>query len=424
MNEYENIISDTAKRLGSLSISSIAAKINEKKSLGDKIYNFTIGDFSPEYFPIPVKLEDEIVNAYRNKLTNYPIVGGMPDLLDAISSHIKHFGSFEYNTNEIIAGSGSRVLTYLLFRTLLNKGDKVINVVPSWNNYNFIWLADAKEISVKAKPENNFLITADQLKPHIKNASLIALNSPLNPAGTIFSEEQLWEVFNLVKNENQRRKLIKQKPLFIFFDIVYWLLTFKNTKFVNPVSICPEAREYTVFVDGISKCFAATGVRLGWAFGPEPIIRKMKQIIAHIGAWSPKPEQVATGRFLMNTSAVDEFFDDFKNELFTRLNTFYEGIMKIKDSGYDVDAIYPQGALYLTVKLNLIGKKTADGKVLNSIDDVLGYILEEGKIALVPFYAFGADKDSPWFRLSVGTCSKEEAKEAVKILKETIEKLK
>ncbi len=232
MNEYENIISDTAKRLGSLSISSIAAKINEKKSLGDKIYNFTIGDFSPEYFPIPVKLEDEIVNAYRNKLTNYPIVGGMPDLLDAISSHIKHFGSFEYNTNEIIAGSGSRVLTYLLFRTLLNKGDKVINVVPSWNNYNFIWLADAKEISVKAKPENNFLITADQLKPHIKNASLIALNSPLNPAGTIFSEEQLWEVFNLVKNENQRRKLIKQKPLFIFFDIVYWLLTFKNTKFI------------------------------------------------------------------------------------------------------------------------------------------------------------------------------------------------
>ena len=80
--------------------------------------------------------------------------------------------------------------------------------------------------------------------------------------------------------------------------------------------------------------------------------------------------------------------------------------------------------MYLTVKLNLIGKKTADGKVLNSIDDVLGYILEEGKIALVPFYAFGADKDSPWFRLSVGTCSKEEAKEAVKILKETIEKLK
>jgi len=206
--------------------------------------------------------------------------------------------------------------------------------------------------------------------------------------------------------------------------MIYWILVYGDTKHYNPIELNPEIRDYIIFIDGISKCFAATGVRLGWAFGPKPIIKKISAILAHIGAWSPKPEQVATGRFLNNKTAVDEFFGNFKNELFTRLNTFYEGIMDIKKSGYDVDAIYPQGALYLTVKLNLVGKKTDDGKVLKNIDDVLSFILEEGKIALVPFYAFGAEKDSPWFRLSVGTCSKEEAKDAIKMLKTTVDKLK
>ena len=418
------ILSKTAQELIPSGIRKISDKVNERIEKGEKIFNLTIGDFSPKVFPIPSVLKEEIKKAYDEAQTNYPPSDGVAGLREAVSKYIKERGGFNYGKDEIVIGSGARPLTYTLMKALVNPGEKIIYPAPSWNNNCYVQLIDAVPVTVLTKFENNFVPTADEIKPYISDAALIALNSPQNPSGTVFTKDELKKVLDLIVDENKKRAKENRKPLYVFYDMIYWILVYGDTKHYNPVELNPEIRDYIIFIDGISKCFAATGVRLGWAFGPKPIIKKISAILAHIGAWSPKPEQVATGRFLMNTSAVDEFFDDFKNELFTRLNTFYEGIMKIKDSGYDVDAIYPQGALYLTVKLNLIGKKTADGKVLNSIDDVLGYILEEGKIALVPFYAFGADKDSPWFRLSVGTCSKEEAKEAILILKKSISKLK
>lgn len=418
------ILSKTAQELIPSGIRKISDKVNERIEKGEKIFNLTIGDFSPKVFPIPSALKDEIKKAYDEAQTNYPPSDGVAGLRKAVSNYIKERGGFDYGTDEIVIGSGARPLTYTLMKTLVDPGEKIVYPAPSWNNNCYVQLIDAVPVTVLTKFENNFVPTAEELKPHIHDAALIALNSPQNPSGTVFTKEELKKVLDLIVDENKKREKENRKPLYVFYDMIYWILVYGDTRHYNPVELNPEIRDYIIFIDGISKCFAATGVRLGWAFGPKPVIKKISAILAHIGAWSPKPEQVATGRFLMNTSAVDGFFSEFKNELFTRLNTFYEGIMEIKKSGYDVDAIYPQGALYLTVKLNLVGKKTADGKVLNNIDDVLGYILEEGKIALVPFYAFGAEKDSPWFRLSVGTCSKEEAKDAVKMLKATVEKLK
>lgn len=116
MNGNKYKLSDVANKLTSLSISNIAAKINDRKNKGEKIFNLTIGDFNPSHFPIPLKLEEEIISAYKSKLTNYPVVGGMPELLESISAHLYHFGGFDYGTNEIITGSGSRPLTYILLK--------------------------------------------------------------------------------------------------------------------------------------------------------------------------------------------------------------------------------------------------------------------------------------------------------------------
>lgn len=421
-NNYN--FSEAAKGLGSLSISNIASKINERKARGEKIFNLTIGDFAPEHFPIPKMLEDEIIRSYRSKNTNYPVVGGMPELLESISKHLKHFGNFDYAANEIITASGTRPLTYILLKSLLNKGDKVINVVPSWNNYNYVQLMEAEEITVESKAENNFVITAGELKPFISEARMILLNSPSNPSGTIFTEENTKEIFDLVVEENSRRVKISEKPLYVFFDIVYWMLIYGDNKFINPIQVSPEARKYTVFVDGISKCFAATGVRLGWAFGPEPIISKMKQMIAHIGAWSPKPEQIAVAKFLSNTAEVVKYMKVFKEGLYKRLDLLHKTILEIKSIGYDVDAITPQGALYLSVKLNLLGYKTGKGVLINNIPDITEFLLDESGIALVPFYAFGANDDSLWFRISVGVCSMEDIKEVCDSLKKNVEMLK
>jgi aspartate aminotransferase len=421
-NKYK--LSGVANKLSSLSISNIAAKINERKNKGEKIFNLTIGDFDPVHFPIPQNLEEEIISAYKSKYTNYPVVGGMPELLESVSAHLKHFGGFDYGTNEIITGSGSRPLTYILFKTLIDKGDKVINIVPSWNNYNYVQLVEADEITLEAKPENDFMVTAEEIKPHLIFASLITFNSPSNPSGTTYSSENTKNIFNLIVEENKIRVAENKKPLYVFYDIVYWLLTYSNTKFVNPVEVCPGIKDYIIFVDGISKCFAATGVRLGWAFGPEPVIAKMKQMIAHIGAWSPKPEQIAVSMFLKDSPEVEKYLKGFKKELFERLDLLYKTIMEIKTIGLDVDAIAPQGALYLSVKLNLIGYKTPKGKTICNVADITDLLLDETGIAVVPFYAFGANPDSLWFRISVGVCSLDDVREVCLLLKDNIVKLK
>jgi aspartate aminotransferase len=348
----------------------------------------------------------------------------MPELLESVSAHLKYFGGFYYNLNEIITGSGSRPLTYILFKTLINKGDKVINIVPSWNNYNYVQLVEADEITIEAKPENNFMVTAEEIKPLLSFASLITFNSPSNPSGTTYSTENTTNIFNLIVEENKRRVAEDKKPLYVFYDIVYWLLTYGNTKFINPVEVCPGIKDYIIFVDGISKCFAATGVRLGWAVGPEQIIVKMKQMIAHIGAWSPKPEQVAVSKFLKDTAEVKKYLKEFKSGLFVRLDLLYKTIIEIKATGIDVDAIAPQGALYLSVKLNLIGYKTPKGNTINSVADVTDFLLDEVGIAVVPFYAFGANPDSLWFRISVGVCSLDDVREVCLLLKDNFAKLK
>ena len=422
MNSPNRKLSKIAENLIASEIRKISGAINERIEKGERIFNLTIGDFSPKIFPIPAGLKQEIIKAYEDDQTNYPASEGMKITRDSISEYIKERGGFDYSPAEILVGSGSRPLTYSLFVATVDPGDTVIYPAPSWNNNCYVQLAGAKGIGIETTRDTNFVLTAEALKPHIGEASLIALNSPLNPSGTAISKDELKKICDMIVEENKRRG-DSRKPLYLFFDQVYWILTFGNVKHYNPVELNPEIKDYVVFIDGISKCFAATGVRLGWAFGPKHIIGKMNSILAHIGAWAPKPEQVALGKFLRRKKEVDEYFDNFKTEILTRLNIFYNGFESLKSAGYDVDAIPPQGAIYLTIKLALNGMKTADGKVLETTDDVMNYILEEAKIAIVPFYAFGASKSLPWYRLSVGTCSVSDAKEASEALRKALEKL-
>jgi aspartate aminotransferase len=182
-------------------------------------------------------------------------------------------------------------------------------------------------------------------------------------------------------------------------------------------------REYTIFVDGISKSLAATGVRVGWAFGPLPIINKMKAILGHIGAWAPKAEQVATAKYLDQTQAVVTYMQHIKSELNFRLVEFYKGFNALKSKGFAVDAIKPEAALYLTVQFDLVGKTTEQGVTLNSIQEVTNYLLKEAKLAVVPFYAFGTSTSSNWFRFSVGTAKKEEISVIFELLEAALSKL-
>ncbi|MGY0039423.1 pyridoxal phosphate-dependent aminotransferase [Pedobacter sp. NJ-S-72] len=415
-------VSVLANTLIGSEIIKIGNEVNELKSKGAKIANLTIGDFDPSIFPIPAGLKAEIVDAYNHNHTNYPPADGILALRETIVDVLKDRYDLDFKTNEILVSGGSRPLIYATYLALIDPGDKVIYPAPSWNNNHYCHLSSAEGIAVETTAENNFMPTAELLKPYLKGATLLALCSPLNPTGTMFTKEQLEEICDLVIEENKSRAE-GEKPLYIMYDQIYSLLTF-GKEHINPVSLRPELKDYTIYIDGISKCLASTGVRVGWAFGPDKVISKMKALLTHIGAWAPKAEQVAVGKFFADKVKVDEFLTSFKEQIQDSLNALYKGFQELKNDGFAVDAIAPMGAIYLTLKIDYIGKTTADGDLLKDSTDVNSYLIKEAQVALVPFSCFGNDETKAWFRASVGACSLTDIKEMIPRVKAALSKLK
>ena len=416
-------VSEMAETLIGSEIIKLAAEINEKIRKGEKIYNYTIGDFDPAIFPIPAELNDAIIKAYKEHQTNYPAANGMIELRKAAAEFLMEKQNQSFTPDEVLISAGARPLIYAVYTTLLDPGESVVFPVPSWNNNHYCHLARVNPVFMETSAENNFMPVADDIRPHIQNATLIALCSPLNPTGTVFGKKQLEDICDLILEENKRRGS-NEKPVYLLYDQIYWILTYGNTKHYDPVSLRPAMKDFTIFIDGISKSFAATGVRVGWATGPRAIIDKMKAILSHVGAWAPKAEQIAVAEFLKNKTAVDNYLHHFKDEVNNRLQGFYNGFIQLKKEGFSVDSISPQAAIYLTVRFDLKGKKTAEGKTLHTQKDVTQYILDEAKLGLVPFSAFGSSDDSPWYRLSVGTCNSEEIPNVFASIKKALSALK
>ena len=416
-------LSQLAESLIGSEIVKLGNAIRQRISQGETIYNFTIGDFDPDIFPIPKGLEDAIINAYRHHYTSYPAADGEADLRQSVLAFIQERQGLAYKGDEIQIASGGRPLIYAIFKVLVDRGDKVIYAVPSWNNNHYTHMNGGQHCLIEATPENNFMPAPADIAPHLKGATLLCLCTPQNPTGTTLTKESLTEICRLVLEENKSRS-DGEKKLYVMYDQMYWTLTYGNIVHYDPVSLFPEMKPYTIFVDGISKAFAATGVRVGWSLGPAPIIAKIKAILSHIGAWAPMAEQKATAVFLQQATAIDDYLAHYKAELEIRLRQIYEGIILLKAEGYAVDAVAPQAAIYLTLRFDLVGRQLPDGTELNTQEDVTNYLLAEAKLAIVPFYAFGASRNSPWYRLSVGTCRKEEIGAMLDQLSEALNKLR
>jgi aspartate aminotransferase len=411
----ETLIGSEIVKLGNM--------ISERIRAGEKIYNFTIGDFDPKIFPIPAELEKLIIESYQARNTSYPAAEGVLDLRKAVSQFLKDWEGLDYAPNEIQIASGGRPLIYTIFKAIVDKGDKVVYGVPSWNNNHYVHMTDGEHCLVECKVENNFMPTVEDVREHVKGATLICLCTPQNPTGTTLTKHDLSEICDLIIAENATRKE-GEKKCYLLFDQMYWTLTYGNTEHYNPIALRPAMKEFTVFVDGISKAFASTGVRVGWSMGPELVISKMKAILSHLGAWAPMAEQKALAKYLYEKDDIAAYLKHFKSEIELRLHNIYDGFIALKGKGYNVDAVSPQAAIYLTIKIDLVGKTDESGNILSSQADVTSYILSEAKIAVVPFSAFGGASNSPWYRLSVGTCIKEEIPTMLNQLDNALSKLK
>ncbi|WP_426582398.1 pyridoxal phosphate-dependent aminotransferase [Mucilaginibacter sp. R-33] len=416
-------VSLLAQNLHGSEIIKIAGEINELKRQGQNIANLTIGDFDSNIYPIPTPLKEKIIDAYNHNQTNYPAADGMLDLRQSVSGFLKRSLGLDYAPNQILISGGSRPLIYSIFLAVVNPGEKVVFPAPSWNNNHYSDLLNADAVIIPTSPDNNFMPTADDIRPHLKGAALLALCSPLNPTGTMFSKKDLEEICDLVIAENKSRA-VGEKPLYLLYDQIYSQLTFGEHKHYDPVTLRPELKDYTIFVDGGSKCFAATGVRVGWGFGPELVIENMKAIVGHMGAWSPKPEQMAMAKFLTDEADVNNYLTDLKEKIQASLTALHEGFQEMKASGLNVDSIEPMGAIYLTLKIDYSGKTTPDGKVLRDSADINFYLIKEAGAAFVPFSAFGTGDEVNWFRASVGATPLHEIEALIPRVKAALSKLK
>ena len=396
-------LSSLARSVVGSEILKIAAQIRAMQAAGAEVCNLTVGDFNPAHFPIPEALLEGTRKALAEGQTNYPPSDGVLPLREAVVRFYERELGLRYPVASVLVVGGARPLLYGAYRTLVDPGDTVVYPVPSWNNNHYANLSGAKAIELPVAADHNFFPVLDQIAPHLAEARLLCLNSPLNPTGTMIDPAQLKAITEAVVAENARRARTGARPLYFVYDQVYWTLTF-GTKHENPVSLVPESAPHVLLLDALSKAFCATGLRVGWGLMDPAIRARMADILGHVGAWAPKAEQLATAALLDDPATVHAFRSTFLPAVKARLDALHGAFMSMKAEGLPVDAIAPQGAIYLSARFDLAGR-TLRGMAIRTNEDIRQLLLQHAGLAIVPFQAFGLAEDSGWFRLSVGAVS-------------------
>ena len=419
-------LSSLAQGMQGSQILRIGAEVRELIASGRPVCNLTVGDFAPPQFPVPVALASGIAKQLQAGQTNYPPPNGLPELRKAVVAFYKEWLGLDIPLDGVLICAGGRPVIYGAYHALVNTGDRVVYPTPSWSNEYYTPMVGATSVEVPCGRETGFLPTAASLETALRGARMLVLNSPMNPAGTMFSEAQLAGICDAVLAENARREVSAagERPLFVLFDHMYWMLTFGGARHYTPSGLRPEMAKYTVFVDGISKAFAATGVRVGWAVGPVDVIKAMGDLLTHMGAWAPRAEQLATAELLGETDVIRAYHRVMLPALEERLTLLADGIAALKRDGLPVDSTPPQGAIYLSAQFALNGRRAPDDTVLTTNEDIRRYLLHSAGLAAVQFQAFGAREETGWFRLSAGAVSPADIKALMPRLREALAAVK
>lgn len=391
-------LSTLARGLTGSEVLKIAGEVRALMASGRAVTNLTVGDFSPTEFRIPRLLESLIAENLAAGQTNYPPADGTLELRRSVVDFFRDELNLTYPLESTLIAGGSRPVIYAAYAAVVDRGDKVVYPTPSWNNNHYTYLAGGEPIELSVGADTNFMPTAEMIRPHVREARLIAVCTPLNPTGTVMAKSEVEAIARLVVEENERRAETGQRPLFLLWDQVYWTLTFGENRHWCPPQVVPESAAWTIFVDGISKSFAATGLRVGWTVAPPAITARMRDIIGHMGAWAPKAEQLAVAAFLRQKEEISAYHETMVRELRLRLDALHDGLLAMRREGLPVNAIAPQGAIYLSVQFDLI-------EPFGSNEAIRRFLLEEAGFAVVPFQAFGVKRDDGWFRLSAGAVS-------------------
>ena len=378
----------------------ITAKAKAMKDSGIDVISFGAGE--PD-FNTPEHIQNEGIRSIKEGLTRYTPASGILDLKKAVCEKLKNENGLDYKPSNIVISSGAKHSIHNALMAILNPGDEVIIAVPYWVSYpELVGIADGVPVFIETKEENNFKFSVDDLNKVLTNKTkAIILNSPSNPTGAIYTEEELRAIADWAVENN----------VFIISDEIYEKLVYDGEKHICISSFNQEIKDLTILINGVSKAYAMTGWRIGYAAAHEDVVKVMSNLQSHATSNPCSISQYASVEAIRgNQDSVEEM----KKHFVERRNYMVETINSIEG----LSCNKPQGAFYVMVNFTKLLGKNINGKVINSSLDFANLLLDDGNVAVVPGVAFGDDK---YVRLSYAT-SMENIKNGLQRIKEIVEK--
>ena len=383
-----SILSNRVQKVKPSATMAVTAKANELKAQGIKVV--PMGSGEPD-FDTPSNIQNAAVAAIRGGQTRYTAVDGTAELKSAIRDKFMRDNDLEYNTNEVMVSCGGKQVFYNLCQAILNEGDEVIIPGPYWVSYpDMAILADATPVIIVTGLDQGFKITPEQLESSItKNSKLLVLNSPSNPTGAVYTKEEI---------EDLGKVLERHPQVYIISDDIYEHILLGDDEFVNIAMACPKLKDRIIILNGVSKAYAMTGWRIGYAAGPEGIIKAMKKIQ---GQSTSNPTSIAQAAAVEALNGDQTFIDTMVEAFASRHDFLVERLNAING----IECPRSSGAFYSFPRV----QGFIDRLGLSDDVEFATYCLEKLNIALVPGSAFGAPG---YARFSFAT-SMDNIKEAV-----------
>jgi aspartate aminotransferase len=351
----------------------IDAKAKQLKQQGENIINFGPGE--PD-FDTPQHIKEAAIKAINDGYTKYLPVGGTPELKNAICDKLKRDNNLDYLPQEIIVSCGAKHSIYNLFQTIIDEGDEIIIPAPFWVSYtDMVVLAGGKPVIINAQDKTGFKIIPEQVEAAIsKNTKAIIINSPSNPTGAAYSAEELAAIAQVCLKNN----------LLIIADDIYEKLVYDNFKFTSIASLSNEVKEAAIVINGVSKAYAMTGWRIGYAAGKKEIIDGMAKVQSQS---TSNPTSISIKAAAQALNGSQEPVETMRKEFEKRRDFIVERLNKIKG----LKCLKPQGAFYVFPNVCEILGASFKGSKIETDVQLADFLLDEAKVATVPGSAFGAD---------------------------------
>ncbi|EDS77804.1 aspartate aminotransferase [Clostridium botulinum C str. Eklund] len=368
------MLSKKAKEISPSVTLAITAKAKEMMKEGKNVISFGVGE--PD-FDTPINIQNAAIKAIQNGLTRYTAASGIPELKKAIVNKFKEDNKLNYTMDNIIISTGAKQCLDNAFKAILNPGDEVLVPKPYWVSYpELIKMSDGIPVFVENRDEDNYKYTVKSLEKFVnEKTKALILNSPNNPTGSIYSKDELESISEFAKKHN----------LIIISDEVYEKLVYGDNKHISIASLNEDSFKRTIVINGVSKAYAMTGWRIGYAAGDKEIIKLMSSIQSHT---TSNPNSIAQYAALEALTGPQDSIKKMVAEFEKRKEYM---ISKI-DSMKNVSCIKADGAFYIMLKIShFYGMKNNNKEIKNSLD-FSSELLENKNVAVVPGIGFGLDE--------------------------------